>query len=219
MRHIIFKFLIKLLALFTFYPDTRVVLYSNVKYKEKNIITSISEKPIFKPNTFNNYIFAENTWDISLLITSMRSWVDILILFLCYFKDCIYYIMDFPKYYRVFFYFIQENRFKPLPIFAIFIYYYVMYFFRNYLFSLVFLYIFCTIVAYCFPFFLGVLYVLSSIFLLFSSISLFTYINYINLDFKKKHTYLYYLLFALYITLAATLFILLAKYAINHIDL
>ncbi len=94
-----------------------------------------------------------------------------------------------------------------------------MYFFRNYLFSLVFLYIFCTIVAYCFPFFLGVLYVLSSIFLLFSSISLFTYINYINLDFKKKHTYLYYLLFALYITLAATLFILLAKYAINHIDL
>ncbi len=122
MRHIIFKFLIKLLALFTFYPDTRVVLYSNVKYKEKNIITSISEKPIFKPNTFNNYIFAENTWDISLLITSMRSWVDILILFLCYFKDCIYYIMDFPKYYRVFFFILSKKTGLNLFLFLLYLY-------------------------------------------------------------------------------------------------
>ncbi len=244
-------------ALFTFLGIRMWFSSLNAKNLGTNVITFISEKKIFNLNTFNNYRYAGkgNTFDILLLTTSIRSWGDILILFICIivfvyiirdflsyvnflfdislgrvslyvlfsmyifdcFKDCIYYLLEFSIHYRVCCVLIKENGIKALPI-VIYIYYSLMDFIKNCWSSLVFLYIFCIIVAYCFPLFLGVLYVLSSIFLLFSSILLFTYINFINLDFKNKHTYFYYLLSGLSIILIA-FSLLFAKHAIYHLHL
>ena len=98
------------------------------------------------------------------------------------------------KYYHICKYIVKQEKIKKTFLFFVYIYYTSLNYIKSHFNSLTYLYLATLIVVYNAPLLISLIYMLSAVSVLYFSLILFIYINYINLKFKDNNVIIYNIL-------------------------